>query len=66
MGYSVQEASKVLKVPYSSVRRWVSRHNISVTTGITGKTYITQDGMEELKTIVTIKRQIKAIEKQIN
>ena len=66
MCYSVQEASKLLKVPYSSVRRWVSKHNLSATTGITGKTYITEDGMETLRTIVKIKRQIKAIEKQIN
>ena len=61
MCYSVQEASKILQVPYSSVRRWVTRHNISATTGITGKTYITEEGLEELRTIVSVKNQIKEI-----
>ena len=64
MCYSVQEASKLLKVPYSSVRRWVSRHNISATTGITGKTYITEEGLEELRSIVSVKNQIKEIVRQ--
>jgi virulence-associated protein VapD len=64
MGYSVQEASKILRMPYSSIRRWVSRHNVSVTTGITGKVYITEEGMEELRTIVSIKNQIKEIVRQ--
>ena len=64
MCYSVQEASKILQVPYSSVRRWLTRHNISATTGITGKTYITEEGLEELRTIVSVKNQIKEIVKQ--
>ena len=64
MCYSVQEASKILQVPYSSVRRWVTRHNISATTGITGKTYITEEGLEELRTIVSVKNQIKEIVRQ--
>ena len=64
MCYSVQEASRILKVPYSSVRRWVSRHNISATTGITGKTYITEEGLEELRSIVSVKNQIKEIVRQ--
>ena len=64
MCYSIQEASKILKVPYSSVRRWVSRHNISATTGITGKTYITEEGLEELRSIVSVKNQIKEIVRQ--
>ena len=62
MCYSVQEASKILKVPYSSVRRWVSRHNISATMGITGKMYITEEGLEELRSIASVKQQIKDIE----
>ena len=64
MCYSIQEASKILKVPYSSVRRWVSRHNISATMGITGKTYITEEGLEELRTIASVKNQIKEIVRQ--
>ena len=64
MCYSVQEASRILKVPYSSVRRWVARHNISATTGITGKTYITEEGLEELRSIVSVKNQIKEIVRQ--
>ena len=64
MCYSVQEASRILKVPYSSVRRWVSRHNISATMGITGKMYITEEGLEELRSIVSVKNQIKEIVRQ--
>ena len=64
MCYSVQDASKILQVPYSSVRRWVTRHNISATTGITGKTYITEEGLEELRTIASVKNQIKEIVRQ--
>ena len=64
MCYSIQEASKILKVPYSSVRRWVSRHNISATTGITGKTYITEEGLEEGRSSVSVKNQIKEIVRQ--
>ena len=61
MCYSVQEASKILRVPYSSVRRWVFRHNISATTGVTGKVYITEEGLEELRSIAAVKNQIKEI-----
>ena len=64
MCYSVQDASKILQVPYSSVRRWVTRHNISATMGITGKTYITEEGLEELRTIASVKNQIKEIVRQ--
>ena len=64
MCYSIQDASKILQVPYSSVRRWVTRHNISATTGITGKTYITEEGLEELRTIASVKNQIKEIVRQ--
>ena len=64
MCYSVQDASKILRVPYSSIRRWITRHNISSTTGITGKTYITEEGLEELRSIVSVKNQIKEIVRQ--
>ena len=64
MCYSIQDASKILQVPYSSVRRWVSRHNISATMGITGKMYITEEGLEELRSIVSVKNQINEIVRQ--
>jgi transposase len=61
MGYSVQEASLILRVPYSTVRRWLVRHNISTTNSITNKPRITEEGLEELRSISAVKNQIKEI-----
>lgn len=64
MYYSIQEASKILSVPYSSVARWVIRHNVSATTSISGKIRIGEEGLEELRSIASVKQQIRKIEEQ--
>ena len=62
MYYNVQEISKILQVPYSTVKRWLERHQISTTTNISGKIRSGEEGLEELRSIALVKQQIREIE----
>lgn len=63
--YSIQEISRLLKVPYSNIVRWLHKYSVSVVTGPTGKLRVTEMGLDELQSILAAKQQIKDIERTI-
>ena len=49
-------------MPYSTIVRWVARHNVSFTKSIGGKVRISEEGLKELRNVASVKEQIREIE----
>jgi len=52
----------MLKVKETTLRRWLAKFNISVSVSPYGKVLVTEEGIEELRSIVSVKNQIKELE----
>ena len=59
MYYSQFEACRILGVPYTTLRRWIQRYQIEYRRSVAGKIRIGEASMDQLRTIITLKRKEK-------
>ena len=60
--YTVNDVGRMLKVKETTLRRWLEKYKVTVSVSEYGTVLVTEEGLEELRSIVSVKNQIKELE----
>lgn len=63
MFYNISDISKITQIPYSTLRRWVLAHNVSATTSVSGKKLVSEEGLEQIRSMAAYYEKIKELQK---
>lgn len=62
MWHTVNDVGRMLEVKETTLRRWLTKFNVSVSVNQYGTVLVTEEGVEELRSIISVKNQIKELE----
>lgn len=62
MYYTVNDAGRILNITETTLRRWLTKYKVDVSVSPFGKVLITPQGMDDLRTIISVNEKIRELE----